>query len=124
MAESCRRCGAEIVTANLMDIDPGIDRAHFALVLPGYRRRQLSATEWRLFAALYRRHGRVVPDVELNLSRRMLKRLGVICADYERISLRPIPLSVRDPSQRTTRRTERCVAPAETAVDEPRVILA
>jgi DNA-binding response OmpR family regulator len=29
------------------------------------RRRQLSATEWRLLAALYRRHGRVVPDVEL-----------------------------------------------------------
>jgi hypothetical protein len=27
MAELCRRCGAEIVTANLMDIDPGVDRA-------------------------------------------------------------------------------------------------
>ena len=65
MAEFCRRCRAEIVSANLMDIDPGVDRAHFALVLPGDRRRQLSATEWRLFAALYRRHGRVVPDVEL-----------------------------------------------------------
>jgi DNA-binding response OmpR family regulator len=71
MAESCRRCGAEIVTANLMDIDPGIDRAHFALVLPDYRRRQLSATEWRLFAALYRRHGRVVPDVELTRAARI-----------------------------------------------------
>jgi DNA-binding response OmpR family regulator len=65
MAEFCRRCGAEIVTANLMDIDPGVDRAHFALVLSGDRRRQLSPTEWRLFAALYRRHGRVVPNVEL-----------------------------------------------------------
>jgi DNA-binding response OmpR family regulator len=50
MAKFCRRCGAEIVTANLMDIDPGVD---------------LSPTEWRLFAALYRRHGRVVPRVEL-----------------------------------------------------------
>ena len=65
MAELCRRCGAEIVTANLMDIDPGVDRAHFALVLSGDRRRQLSPTEWRLFEALYRRHGRVVPNVEL-----------------------------------------------------------
>lgn len=65
MAELCRRCGAEIVTANLMDIDPGVDRAHFALVLSGDRRRQLLASEWRLFAALYRRHGRVVPNVEL-----------------------------------------------------------
>ena len=64
MAELCRRCGAEIVTANLMDIDPGVDRAHFALVLSGDRR-QLSPTEWRLFVALYRRHGRVVPNVEL-----------------------------------------------------------
>ena len=26
MAEFCRRCGAEIVTANLLDIDPGVDR--------------------------------------------------------------------------------------------------
>jgi hypothetical protein len=25
MAEFCRRCGAEIATANLMDIDPGVD---------------------------------------------------------------------------------------------------
>ena len=65
MAELCRRCGAEIVTANLMDIDPGVERAHFALVLSGNRRRQLSPTEWRLFAALYGRHGRVVPNVEL-----------------------------------------------------------
>jgi len=71
MAEFCRRCGAEIVTANLMDIDAGVDRAHFALVLPGDRRRQLSATEWRVFAALYRRHGRVVPDVELTRSARI-----------------------------------------------------
>ena len=65
MAELCRRCGAEIATANLMDIDPGIDRAHFVLVLSDNRRRQLSPTEWRLFAALYGRHGRVVPKVEL-----------------------------------------------------------
>jgi len=71
MAEFCRRCGAEIVTANLMDIDAGVDRAHFALVLPGDRRRQLSPTEWRVFAALYRRHGRVVPDVELTRSARI-----------------------------------------------------
>jgi DNA-binding response OmpR family regulator len=65
MAELCRRCGAEIVTANLLDIDPGVDRAHFALVLSGDRRRELSRMEWQLFAALYRRHGRVVPNVEL-----------------------------------------------------------
>ena len=65
MAELCRRCGAEIVTADLMDIDPGVDRAHFSLVLSGDRRRQLSPTEWRLFAALYRRHGRVVLTAEL-----------------------------------------------------------
>ena len=71
MAEFCRRCGAEIVTANLMDIDPGVDRAHFALVLPSDWRRQLSATEWRLFVALYRRHGRVVPNVELTRAARI-----------------------------------------------------
>ena len=71
MAEFCRRCGAEIVTANLMDIDPGVDRAHFALGLPDCRRRQLSATEWRLFVALYRRHGRVVPNVELTRAARI-----------------------------------------------------
>lgn len=65
VAKFCRRCGAEIATADLMDIDPGVDRAHFALVLPHGQRRQLSPTEWRLFAALYRRHGRVVPRVEL-----------------------------------------------------------
>jgi DNA-binding response OmpR family regulator len=65
MAQFCRRCGAEIITANLMDIDPGVDRAHFALVLPCGRRSQLSPMEWRLFATLYRRHGRVVPRVEL-----------------------------------------------------------
>src|SRR5215467_6084037 len=71
MAEFCRCCRAEIVTSNLTDIDPGVDRAHFALVLPGYRLRQLSATEWRLFVALYRRHGRVVPDVELTRAARI-----------------------------------------------------
>jgi hypothetical protein len=71
MAEFCRRCGAEIVTANLMDIDPGIDRAHFALVLPGHRRRHLSPTEWRLFTALYTRHGRVVPKRELTRAARI-----------------------------------------------------
>lgn len=42
------------------------------------------------------------------LSRRMLKRRGLICADYGRLSLRPIPLSDRDPSERTAHRTERC----------------
>jgi hypothetical protein len=65
MAELCRRCGAEIATANLMDIDPGVDRAHFALVLAHSQRRQLSPTLWRLFAALYQRHGRIVPTSEL-----------------------------------------------------------
>ena len=65
MAEFCRRCGAEIATANLMDIDPGVDRAHFALVLPHGQRRGLSPTAWRLFAALYHRHGRVVLSSEL-----------------------------------------------------------
>jgi DNA-binding response OmpR family regulator len=65
MAKFCRRCGAEIATANLMDIDPGIDRAHFALVLPSGRHHPLSRTEWRLFAALYLRHGRVVSRKEL-----------------------------------------------------------
>ena len=71
MAEFCRRCGAEIDTANLMDIDPGVDRAHIALVLPGDRLRQLSLTEWRLFVELYRRHGRVVPNVELTRAARI-----------------------------------------------------
>jgi DNA-binding response OmpR family regulator len=71
MAELCRRCRAEILTANLMDIDPGVDRAHFALVLSGNRRRQLSPTEWRLFAALYGRHGRVVSNVELGRAARI-----------------------------------------------------
>ena len=61
----CRRCGAEIVTANLMDADPGIDREHFSLVLQGGGRRQLSSAEWRLFTALYQRHGRIVPLAEL-----------------------------------------------------------
>jgi hypothetical protein len=61
----CRRCGAEIATANLMDADPGIDREHFSLILPGGGRRQLSPTEWRLFTALYQRHGRIVPLGEL-----------------------------------------------------------
>jgi DNA-binding response OmpR family regulator len=60
----CRRCGAEIATANLIDADPGIDRGHFALVLPGGRQ-QLSPAEWQLFAALYQRQGRVVPLAEL-----------------------------------------------------------
>jgi hypothetical protein len=61
----CRRCGAEIATANLMDADPGIDRQHFSLVLQGERQRQLSLAEWVLFAALYQRHGRIVPLAEL-----------------------------------------------------------
>ena len=60
-----RRCGAEIATANLLDIDPGVDRGHFALVLPDGRRRQLSPEVWRLFSALYGRHGRIVPTVEI-----------------------------------------------------------
>jgi len=61
----CRRCGAEIAIANLMDVDPGIDRQHFSLVLQGERRRQLSLAEWLLFTALYQRHGRIVTLAEL-----------------------------------------------------------
>lgn len=61
----CRRCGAEIVTADLMDADPGIDQEHFSLVLRGGGRRQLTRAEWGLFTALYQRHGRIVPLVEL-----------------------------------------------------------
>lgn len=61
----CRRCGAEIATANLIDADPGVDRQHFSLVLRSGRRRQLSHAEWRLFTALYQRHGRIVPLAEL-----------------------------------------------------------
>jgi hypothetical protein len=61
----CRRCGAEIATADLMDADPGIDRGHFSLVPKSGRRRQLSAAEWRLFTALYERHGRIVTLNEL-----------------------------------------------------------
>ena len=60
----CRRCGAEIATANLLDIDPGVDRAHFALVTPGGRQ-QLPPFEWRLFEALHQRHGRIVCIGEL-----------------------------------------------------------
>jgi hypothetical protein len=61
----CRRCGAEIATANLLQIDPGVDYNHFALILAGDRRRQLSPAEWRLFAALYTRHGRIASSSEL-----------------------------------------------------------
>jgi DNA-binding response OmpR family regulator len=61
----CRRCGAEIATANLMDLDPGVDRQHLSLVLEGGWRRQLSPAEWRLFTTLYQRHGRIVPLAEL-----------------------------------------------------------
>lgn len=51
-------------TANLLDIDPGVDRAHFALVTPGGRQ-PLRPFEWRLFEALYQRHGRIVSVGEL-----------------------------------------------------------
>ena len=61
----CRRCSAEIATANLMDIDPGVDREHFSLFLQGGRRHQLPPMEWQLFTALYQRHGRIVPLAEL-----------------------------------------------------------
>ena len=61
----CRRCGAEIATADLMDADPGIDRGHFSLVVKGGRHRLLLPAEWRLFTALYQRHGRIVPLEEL-----------------------------------------------------------
>ena len=64
-SQFCRRCGAEIATANLLEIDPGVDYNHFALVLIDGRRRQLSPAEWRLFTALYQRHGRIVPPIEL-----------------------------------------------------------
>ena len=69
----CRRCGAEIATANLMDADPGIDREHFSLALQGGGRRQLSPTEWRLFTALYQRHGRIVSLGELAKASRIAK---------------------------------------------------
>jgi DNA-binding response OmpR family regulator len=61
----CRRCGAEIATADLMDADPGIDRDHFSLVVEGGRRGPLLPEEWRLFSVLYQRHGRIVPLEEL-----------------------------------------------------------
>ena len=61
----CRRCGAEIAVANLMDADPGIDRQHFSLALQGRRQRRLSPAEWQVFTALYQRHGRIVPPAEL-----------------------------------------------------------
>ena len=61
----CRRCGAEIATADLMDTDPGIDRGQFSLVIKGGQRRPLLPAEWRLFTALYQRHGRIVPLEEL-----------------------------------------------------------
>jgi hypothetical protein len=50
--EYCRRCGAEIALADLLDFDPGVDRAHSALVLPAGGRRFLSPAEWRLFEEL------------------------------------------------------------------------
>jgi hypothetical protein len=58
---SCRRCGAEIATSNLMDLDPGVDRQHLSLILEGGWRGQLSPVEWPLFTTLYQRHGRIVP---------------------------------------------------------------
>ena len=61
----CRRCGAEIALANLMDVDPGVDRKHFSLILRGGEQRQLSPAQWRLFAVLYQRHGRIVRLPEL-----------------------------------------------------------
>ena len=61
----CRRCGAEIAMANLMDVDPGVDRKHFSLILRDGERRQLSPPQWRLFTALYQRHGRIVRLAEL-----------------------------------------------------------
>jgi DNA-binding response OmpR family regulator len=70
----CRRCGAEIATANLMDIDPDIDRNHFSLVLQDGTRRQLSPAEWQLFTALYQRHGRIVPFAELATATRIAQR--------------------------------------------------
>jgi DNA-binding response OmpR family regulator len=70
----CRRCGAEIATANLIDIDPGIDREHFSLVLQDGTRRQLSPAEWQLFTALYQRHGRIVPLAELATATRIAQR--------------------------------------------------
>jgi len=73
-ARFCRRCGAEIATANLMDVDPGVDRQHFSLVLRSGRRRQLSHAEWRLFTALYQRHGRIVPLAELARATRYAQR--------------------------------------------------
>jgi DNA-binding response OmpR family regulator len=68
------RSGAEIATANLVDIDPGVDREHFSLVLQGGLRHQLSPTEWQLFTALYQRHGRIVPPAELATATRNAQR--------------------------------------------------
>jgi DNA-binding MarR family transcriptional regulator len=48
-----------------MDIDPGIDRQHFSLVLHDGSRRRLPSAQWRLFASLYQRHGRIVSLSEL-----------------------------------------------------------
>ncbi|MBV9199707.1 MAG: helix-turn-helix domain-containing protein [Alphaproteobacteria bacterium] len=48
-----------------MDVDPGVDRQHFTVFLQSGHRRQLSPAEWRLFTALYQRHGRIVPVAEL-----------------------------------------------------------
>ena len=76
----CRRCGAEIVTANLMDADPGVDREHFSLFLQGGQRRQLSPAEWRLFTALYQRHGRIVPLAELATATRNAQRSSELAA--------------------------------------------
>jgi DNA-binding MarR family transcriptional regulator len=48
-----------------MDADPGIERQHFSIILDGGLRHQLSPAEWQVFTALYRRHGRIVPLVEI-----------------------------------------------------------
>jgi DNA-binding winged helix-turn-helix (wHTH) protein len=56
-----------------MDFDPAVDRAHFSLFLEGGQRRQLSESEWRLFTALYQRHGRIVPLAELATASRHAK---------------------------------------------------
>ncbi len=94
----CRRCGAEIATADLMDADPGIDRDHFSLVVEGGRRRPLLPEEWRLFTALYQRHGRIVPLEELaRASRNHYKTLPLLIERLRRRLARSRFLVLRHP---------------------------
>src|ERR1700730_14888505 len=59
----CRPVYLAISTCS--DADRGVARGLFSLFLQGGQRRQSSPAEWRLFTALYQRHGRIVPLAEL-----------------------------------------------------------